>query len=198
MRRLLAITAILALTCAAVASSAVASPTRVHVYSPLDPDGTLRDGLSVNQGRTTADCWIGSSVVKGAYRCFEGNLIHDPCYLDDRDPEFPSVLCVESPWSRAAVRLDVVDELPEPGKGSSQTPWALELASGLRSTFMQGATGTLGRFRLNYACSKPRGHRALRFLFGTPSKHRAAWTIRQARDSSGRGLRRVIVRTAWR
>ncbi len=181
-----------------LASSARAAGTNVRTFSPLDADGTLRDGLSVNRGRTTADCWTGSFVVKDAYRCFEGNLIRDPCWLDDRDPDVPSLLCVQSPWSRAAVRLDLVDELPEPGAGSIQTPWALELASGLRCTFLQGATGTLGGLRLNYACAKPRGRRAVRFLFGAPNKRRATWTIRQARDADGHGLRRVAIRVAWR
>jgi hypothetical protein len=101
-------------------------------YSPFDADGTLRDGLSVASGGV-GECMSGSYIVVNAFRCFEGSSIRDVCYRDDRDPDRPSLLCVESPWARAAVGLQYVDE-PDPSFGArlGGPPWALELASGRR------------------------------------------------------------------
>jgi hypothetical protein len=174
-----------------IGGSAQAATERLR-YSPLDADGTLRDGLGVNLGGT-AECTSRSFIVVGAYRCFEGNQIRSVCYPDSRDVEGFSVLCVSSPWARAAIRLQL-DEEPDDSFAARPggLPWALELASGVRCVWVGGATNVVGRLRLNYGCARGR------YLFGSPDRSGPTWRIRQARDFNGRAMRKVVIRVAWR
>lgn len=175
------------------ARGSATAATRRETYHAIDADGTLRDGLSVHLGAGRADCATGSYKVAEAFRCFDDDLIRDPCYPDTRDEDVTAVLCVASPWSRAATRLEVGDALPEPS-ASATTPWSLELASGARCGFVGGATAVVGGYRLNYGCD--RGRRP--YLFGTPDRRSSTWRIRAARDPQGRGLRKLAIRKAWR
>ena len=52
-------------------------------------------------------------------------------------------------------------------------------------------------YRLNYACGRF-GFASARYLFGSPDKSRRQWRIRQARTPTGRGMRKVAIRVAWR
>jgi hypothetical protein len=188
MRRLVPFALIAVLALAGTAQAA----TQREKYSPFDADGTLREGLSVTRGGT-GECTTGSYIVVGAFRCFAGNRIYGVCYLDDRDPESPSLLCVSSPWARSAVRL-TFDEDPDSSYGAKPggLPWALELSSGTRCVWVGGATTVVGGRRLNYGCVNGR------VLFGAPDTSRSNWRIRLARDGEGRGMREVAIRAAWR
>ena len=177
-------------------TTAAAANTQRLRYSPLDEDGTLRDGLSV-VGGGAAQCTSGSSWVVGAFRCFEGNLIRDVCYSDTRDPDLQSVLCASSPWANAVTRLDLEHE-PDGSYGAKPggLPWALELSSGARCIAASGATTTVQGFRLNYLCGRF-GSASARYLFGSPDRSRRQWRIRQARTPNGSGVRKVTIRVAW-
>jgi len=185
---------LMATTVLAPPESAAQPPTVRLKYSPFDADGTLRDGLSVNTGGI-GDCRSGSFFVVGAYRCFEGSSIHSVCYRDDRDPQLPSLLCVASPWAKAAVRLQYTHE-PAGSFGARPggPPWALELWSGRRCVLLSGGTTVVGRLRLNYGCLGS----GERVLFGPPDKSGPVWRIRQANDGEGHGTRKVAIRVAWR
>jgi hypothetical protein len=187
-RRLVPLTLIAAF---ALAGSAHAATQR-EKYSPFDADGTLRAGLSVTRG-VPGECTTGSYIVVDAYRCFAGNRIYSVCYLDERNPATPSLLCVASPWARSAVRL-TFDEDPDGSYGAKPggLPWALELSSGTRCVWVGGATTVVQGRRLNYGCFDGR------VLFGSPDTTRSTWRIRAARDGDGRGMRKVAIRTAWR
>jgi len=196
-RALIALPLLAAAFLALPVHSADAATVRLK-YSPLDADGTLRDGLSVASGGI-GECTSGSYIVVGAFRCFEDDSsIWDVCYLDQRDVDLPSLLCVSSPWARAAVRLQYIDE-PDPRFGARPggPPWALELASGRRCVWASRASTTVGRLRLNYLCGRF-GTRTARFLFGTPDKRRAVWRIRLVTTPAGGGMRKVAIKVAWR
>lgn len=136
------------------------------------------------------------SFVNGrsdAWRCFVGDHILDPCF---ETPEAEDVVaCVESPWTKRALlveaELDYNDRYLDARPGS----WALELTNGKRCVFVSGASTVVAGRRLNYFCGK-RGRGP--YLFGSPDRSKPLWRIRMAKSSTGRGMRRVAVRIAWR
>jgi hypothetical protein len=179
------------------AGSASAAPTERLVYSPFATDGSLLQSLKV----TTHDgghCDTGSYVVArhGVYRCFDGNVIRDPCFSDARASTAAGetvVACVGAPWSTHVVSLHLdgepsSDSQVKPGGA----PWALQLASGPRCVFGEGATNVAHGLRLNYFCA------GSRYLFGTPRTSQPTWRIRMARNTLGRGWRLVAIARAWR
>lgn len=193
-RRIAAV--LVAATLAAIACPGVAGASTQRLrYSPFSPSGAAAPSLHIASA-FGGDCGTASFIVRGdVYRCFAGNFIRDPCYFDalasaqlDRDV----VLCVGSPWARSAVRLRA-DTLERAGPlPAGAPPWALELASGPRCVFAEGASNVVGGRRLNYVCDHGR------FLFGVPNTSRATWRIRVARDFNGRGMRTAAIRVAWR
>jgi hypothetical protein len=183
------------LWCAAAAGAA--APTERLIYSPFATDGSLLQSLKV----TTHDgghCDTGSYVVgrHGVHRCFDGNVIRDPCFSDARASTAsgePVVVCVEAPWSTHAVSLHLDSE---PSSDSQVRPggppWALQLTSGPRCVFAEGASNVVHGLRLNYVCA------GNRYLFGTPRTAQPTWRIRLAHSTSGRGWRLVAIARAWR
>jgi hypothetical protein len=71
-------------------------------------------------------------------------------------------------------------------------PWALELMSGERCVFAEGATSVVEGRRLNYTCS--RSH----YLWGPPDTSHALWRIRASRNYEGTHMRRLAIRVALR
>jgi len=139
---------------AAIAPVTASAATRQLAYRPLDPDGTLRDGLSVDRRVTPGACDRASKVVTHAFECLEsGAFIREPCYRDERRQSL-SLLCVSDPWAHAAIGFDV-PALPSP-RPPVRRPWALELASGLRCVAIElgraDVTVVAGR-RLSFECT---------------------------------------------
>jgi hypothetical protein len=185
-----------ALSCVAPASAA--APTERLIYSPFATDGSLLQRLKVTT-HTGGTCATGSYVVAraGTYRCFDGNIIRDPCFSDARASTAagePVVACVAAPWSRAVVSLHLADQ-PQSAFGARPggPPWALQLASGARCVFGEGATSVAHGLRLNYFC----GAKKL-YLFGSPRTSRPTWRIHMAHNLKGRGWRLVAIARAWR
>lgn len=182
---------LLATACPAVAGAA----TQRRRYSPFGATGAAVPSLHIASA-FGGDCNTGSFIVRGdVYRCFAGNFIRDPCYFDalaSRQLDRDVVLCVGSPWARSAVRLraDTLNHSSPLPTGAP--PWALELASGPRCLFVEGASNVVGGRRLNYFCDHNR------FVFGVPDTSHATWRIGVARDFNGRGIRTAAIRVAWR
>jgi hypothetical protein len=179
------------------AAASAAAPTERLIYTPFAPDGSPLASLKVathGGGR----CDTGSYVVarRGVYRCFDGNVIRDPCFSDARASTASGeavVVCVESPWSTAAVSLHLDGAPSSAGQAApGRAPWALQLAGGQRCVFAEGASNVVHGRRLNYFCT------GKRYLFGTPRTSRPMWRIRMARSFSGRGWRLVAIARAWR
>jgi hypothetical protein len=178
----------------AAPASAQAATLRER-YTPFTATGAAKPSLRVTP-HFGGNCNSASFIVRGdVFRCFDGNFIRDPCYHDaatSAQTQRDVVLCVSSPWSRSAVRLraDTLDHSGALKVGAP--PWALELASGVRCVFAEGATNVVGGRRLNYVCTHGR------FGFGVPDTSQPTWRIRLARDFNGRGLRKVAIGVAWR
>src|ERR671931_2797042 len=142
----LVVATVAALSC--VASASATAPTERLIYSPFATDGSLLQRLKVTT-HTVGTCATGSYVVAraGTYRCFDGNVIRDPCFSDARASTAsgePVVACVESPWARAAVSLHLDGEPSSAGQAApGRPPWALQLASGPRCVFAEGASNVV-------------------------------------------------------
>jgi hypothetical protein len=185
----------LVVTMAVGSTADSAQRTRRLHYSPFATDGSAIGRLTVTP-HDHGQCNTGSEAVVGhVYRCFDGNVIRDPCYYDNRtsaDEGNDVVLCVESPWSRSAVRLRVDTLDSSYGRRPGGPPWALELMSGERCVFAEGATNVVRGRRLNYTCS--RSH----YLWGSPDTSHALWRIRASRNYRGTNMRKLATRMAWR
>jgi len=126
--------------------------------------------------RGTGYCWTASlaTAAPGAYRCMDGNAIHDPCFA--ATPNARSVACFLDPWHPVTLlRLD--RPLPRHGSngGAVALPWAIETTDGRRCTFLTGATAPMGGQRINYGCIGGS------FLIGDPDRRDPLWTIHSAR-----------------
>jgi hypothetical protein len=126
--------------------------------------------------RSRGTCLAGSEAVgEGAYRCFAGNLVLDPCWAE-RDGGH--VLCAASPWRRVAARVGV-RHLPAV-HGVPRNIWGIRLVAGRECIFQQGATGVVHRQRINYFC----GRRL--YLYGEPDRSTPRWRIGAAIYRHGR------------
>ncbi|MCW2993723.1 MAG: hypothetical protein JWQ18_1218 [Conexibacter sp.] len=186
---------VLAVLAALICAPTAAAATSSRVYSPFAADGTLAPGLRAHPA-FGGTCDTGSFVIPGptVFRCFAGDVIRDPCFADvaGSTAARPVVVCAESPWVKDVVRLRVRGTLDASGGApAGAQPWALQLASGRRCTFNEGASPAMAGRRENYTCD------AGRFLFGTPDRGSATWRIRQASSPRGDHLRTVAIATAW-
>jgi hypothetical protein len=184
-----------ALAVALIAAPTAAAATVARTYSPFAADGTLLAGLRAAPAYG-GTCDSGSFVVSGetAFRCSAGDVIRDPCFADaaSSTAERAVVVCVASPWAEDVVRLRVRGELQTVlGAPPDGPPWALQLASGRRCVFLQGARPTIGGRRMTYGCG------AGRFLFGSPDRSGPTWRIRQADSPRGSHQRKVAIAAAW-
>src|SRR5260370_24614519 len=87
-----------------------------------------------------------------AWRCFTGNIIHDPCFA--AKPGATLVVCDADPITRkAGIAVRLATPLPLHGKFAGQQPWLLELADGAECNLFTGATSVVKGQRINYGCS---------------------------------------------
>jgi hypothetical protein len=154
--------------------------------------------------------------VTDAYRCFGGNVIYDPCFGGDTKP----LICIESPWSAVGVRFKVTlfeafdkhhDVHWHPGEApprevpvfpplptdEKHPPWALELASGLRCVFAEGATFFVANQRANYECgTNGFGGGRGPWVIGDPDRSTEPWVV-SLLPKFGSRTSQVAVRVAW-
>jgi len=194
-QRGVAVTGTMIALVAAIAQQAPAA-TVITTYSPFDASGVLRHSLRATPAFGGA-CVTGSFVVPGdtVYRCFSGDLIRDPCYLDQvqSSPDRSVVVCVDSPWAAAAVRLRVTGGLDNASAARpGGPPWALQLASHAHCVWIEGVSGFARGRRITYRCGNGR------LLLGSPDRRRQTWQITQIKGPTDAAPRRVAVARAWR
>lgn len=145
---------------------------RVPVFTP---QGRLSPQFHVG-ARGRGYCWEASlaSTDRNAYRCFQGNTIHDPCFADSTHAT--SVVCFLDPWHAVTV-LRLTRRLPRPGPPlqGPALPWTIVTTDDRRCVFMTGATALAGGERVNYGCTDGS------YLIGDPDTRPALWTIRSDR-----------------
>ena len=157
-------------TVAASPTGPLASATQVRTFVPWD----LGDSLSVPGAHISAIPAQGASCVPSpissdpdAYRCFAGNAVYDPCWLNAaRD----RVACVPDPWSSAIMILSSpftfdTSATHSPGRAPDPLghPWAMQISDPERdggqldcSATPDGPLGE-GGLRVNWQCFEP-GH----------------------------------------
>lgn len=122
-----------------------APTTTVIVFSPAGVEGQGVKGY----------CWTGSVAVwrPNAWRCMEGNRIHDPCFSSDE--KATSVICVRDPTGDGkGIQMNLTRPLPTQERlPQGSRAWFLVLQDGTKCGFLQGATAGINQRRLNYGCS---------------------------------------------
>jgi hypothetical protein len=178
---------IAAIACLGLAATSPAhAATKVRHYSPWDSDG---NPVLKKYSHGSAECASASRYTPraDAWRCVSGTLTLDPCFASPTDDE---VFCIATPFARSGYLLGAVIDQSNHGTSHARGPWALQVGK-RRCTYL------LPRKRKRsptYRCGKsPKGP----FLYGRPSTKKKTWTIRQARNSKGRRLKRVKIRAAW-
>ena len=147
-----------------------ADATHVVRLSPVTATGVMKPNWRVTLHRGRGHCFAGSEAVgDGAYRCFSGNLVLDPCWAERGAGSRPHVLCAASPWLRSAARVRL-RHLPAT-TGRPHNLWGLQLANGRKCTFVQGASGTFHHKRIGWDCAGGL------YLYGEPDRTTARWTI---------------------
>lgn len=184
---------------AVLASCATAQAVTSVVYvAPVDANGDPVEGLTITR-TVHGHCEPGSDSVPGpTYRCFFGNYIADPCWVDATDPG--SVLCMTQPWSKTVVRVYVIELEPssEPVPKGLSYPWGVELTDGEKCVAFQGAHDEFEGRVVDYGCGGAYLHGGRVLLRGL---HRSGplWSFDSAwwTGKKYQGRKRVQVRIAW-
>jgi hypothetical protein len=137
------------------------------------PTGALSSRFEVG-ARGSGYCWTDSlaTEARDAYRCMQGNAIHDPCFAASAHAR--DVACFIDPWHPVTL-LRLTRPLPRHGSvPAGSLPWAIVTTSGRRCTFLTGATAPMGGERINYGCIGGA------YLIGAPDRRNPLWTIRSA------------------
>lgn len=128
------------------------TPTKILIYRAYNPGGGLNPNIVIAQ-HYTGSCLSRSLVNSGrsdAVRCVISNLILDPCFLDK-----VTVACIISPWSHKTAIVNPENTILNPDRSvntKTAAPWALELVSGERCTFLTGTSTLIDDVRVNYTC----------------------------------------------
>ncbi len=194
---LFALVAALALLGSGADASAAPAPLSSQTFThqqrvrPVTAAGVDAPGYTVARTFHGATCSPGSDQVRGAYRCFAGNDIFDPCWAEAAAA--PQVLCLLRPWAHVVYRLQVKGSLTATPAGGPQPVWGLTVAGGNRCVEIDAARDRFDGRSVNYACSY-----GLVVLGAVNDTHRV-WTVATARFAHGHytltGTRTVV--TAW-
>jgi hypothetical protein len=148
--------------------------TQVITYAPWAAPGMLARGISAASTQS-GSCFTTSSATTapGAYRCFVGNNLYDPCFADATSGAGQAACpSPENPDSVIVIRLTA--PLPKPATSpGSPIPWLLVLANGQHCQTITGTGGTLGGKNEAYGC-------AAGSVYGQINQGDATWTVSYA------------------
>jgi hypothetical protein len=175
---------------AALAASAAAT-TRTHavLFRAFTSSGT--PALPVTS-TVHGSCFAASIAAdrNDAWRCMQGNLIHDPCFSSANAPGI--VLCSDAPWTGKLFEIKLTAALPKPGNtpkpSTSGRPWAITTFSGLKCVAVTGTTLTSGHHFGSYFC------RGGLLLWDKPNRKHHPWTISTGRTKP---TGTAQIKTAW-
>jgi hypothetical protein len=178
-----------------------AASTQLVATRPTTARDVPQPGYAVVRRLEGGTCEAGSEVVQGAYRCFAGNDVVDPCWEDDTgSPTSLQVVCQAEPWKHTLTTISLDSVPPYSGPGGSFT-WGVQLATGQRCLAEQGANSMVDGYGVAYACGTdsklvlvlPLGHRI--------DKATPIWRIREAHlnaSASGYTLAGTVgISVAW-
>jgi hypothetical protein len=133
------------------AGAVTGHPIQSLAFHPYTAAGTVATKVA-DTGR--GECWTTSIAApgSGAFRCFMGNKILDPCFGPAKTPASARLACFATPWSDA-VMLTVNGTLPDATGGEIPTrPWALQLEDGTRCVASTGTVPSVAGVDLGYHC----------------------------------------------
>ena len=161
--------------------SGLPSATTATDTAPVNADGQPEAGYTITDEGSAQSCEAGSDVAPQAYRCFTGNSVYDPCWLDNADAAQTSVLCQPDPWDTRAIRLTVAAGglpafLGAPQPIDRQYPWGVRLADGENCAAVQGSHDNDDGKIIDYSCGSSYQHVLLRPV----NQSSPVWTFQSA------------------
>jgi hypothetical protein len=166
---LILLAAFAALTATAPADAA--RTTKIVIVTPVTGAGNLKPGYVITERVSSGRCPSGSDVVHGAYRCFAGNVVADPCWPDaDQSPA--SVVCTQAPWSKKLYEIQKPGKLAHSPATLPATPMGVQLTDGSHCETIDGAASLYQGKVIRYACGKGSSG-----LIGQPVRTTGLWTI---------------------
>jgi hypothetical protein len=162
--------------------------TLIKTFRAYDSAGQLTVAVSHT---TVGVCWTSSIAVPipGAYRCYAGNKILDPCFAPPMQLQPESLACVDDPWSEA-ILLKVHSPLPPVASLDGSRPWAVQLDNGARCVAATGIVPSVQGVDLAYRCANGK---SAGLVDGA-----AAVMSAQYGAPAAKSLRTVTVTTIWR
>lgn len=135
-------------------------------------------------------CASASAATKrpDAFRCYRGSYaIMDPCFSSPSSSG--EVLCVDSPWSKKAIEVQLTKPVPVAAPDGTASIWAVVLANGARCTIDNEDTDVAFGHTVGWACTN--GELAQGLHSGS-----TWWALWQ--PSSGIRWRHVSIRMLYR
>ena len=161
--------------------SGLPSSTEAADVAPVNANGQPKPGYTITNAGTAQSCEAGSDVAPQAYRCFAGDSVYDPCWLDNADAAQATVLCQPDPGETRAIRLTVAARglpafLGPAQRIDRQHPWGVQLADGEECIAVQGSHDNDNGKVVDYSCGSSYRHVLLR-----PIDHSSPlWTAHSA------------------
>lgn len=189
MRRLFAIAIALTLLTACGGDGASVSQTDIKSFLPWKEDGTAT--LVKVKNEIPGACFGASGKVDGAFRCFVGAEIQDPCFVPAKIPNAGRVACAADPWSDVTI-VTLTAPLPHVVPPVVINPhWAIELENHDRCvSLVTSAATTANGVTMPYTCRS-------RSTAGELDKNTQPWTVQYNRNNISFDLTPLKVASAW-
>jgi hypothetical protein len=195
-----AIGALLAAVLAAPGASAVpagqraqsAATVQVNV-SPLGHNGELAPGYVDVRTLVRANCYTGSDLFPGTYRCILGSNLFDPCWPRiDAGGDYHGAYCVALPWQHFGLVLRGRHVALQHRTG--RRLWGLHTTDGFGCSISGGSHSMFHGQPVLWDCDHGR-----RFLLAMPDRSTAQWHITEVSYRNGRftDAHRVGITKAW-
>jgi hypothetical protein len=180
-----------------VQTKPVLSRTFITYEQPIAASGNLSQGYRIVKRYRHAGCSQGSDIdAPGAYRCFFGNTVTDPCWQIGSSRK---LVCPEGDqdYSTRLIQLEVDEALEPPTRfGTARVPSAVQLEDGSRCTSIKGTHDSLPSGRVvDYYCGNGSNLAVMRGI----NRSKPVWTAKAATYRKGRysNVQTVRLKRAW-
>jgi hypothetical protein len=181
-------------TATGAAAQAARTPATITVnVQPVSRDGGLKPGYLNIRLLVRTDCYTGSDLFPGTYRCALGSNLFDPCWPRfDKHGVYHGSFCLTLPWQHAGIVLRGRHvALPhQPGRAL----WGLHTTDGYGCAMFTGAHDLFHGQPVFWSCDHGR-----RALLSMPDRTTAQWQITEVTYSNGayHDPHRVGITKAW-
>jgi len=193
---LLVVFAVVASGYATAGPPASTTTTTLHKYSPFTADSIAR-GIHITRA-APGYCWTNSSADRAgaAFRCFVGNVIHDPCFANFALTPVTYVVCPLYHPGSSVLRINLTRKLPQGSRTGDPNPmdyppWAVKTTSGKWCERLTGATGSVVGLGVSYGCEGGG------LLLGEPRRGTPLWSASYAGGYKATRYHRITLGSAW-